>query len=642
MNGMVSSTFRLWRQLPAPAFFKLCSVLAGFQILVSFVVLLPLTVLYVLGLYISAGVSLWRLIRRDYVGVTDTEDGSAANLTPALNVVYSLAVIQGVVMACKAVLSTTERTIALDTGRRMKLDHQALASVEDHVRETRIGCETDPSSADGRNLVTFGLNLMESRSHDGFLSGVRIIGSILRRPLPNQDCRTYIDWKCRRWFLGQRLLAKQLLVASPSFRPVISKLLQTLGPRSPYNREMRVYAAMIVAHVAGEIHLKQFPGGIQCLSPLLCALEEEVGLLPKAYKRDQQMPSLYERDLLLETDERDWLLERKKLSWCGEMFMAIFRRGLNPELFWKETTRDKVAQGVGDHDEDALSDDSTELVLQGLEIFQKLADDDDNRRIICNTPGLVSKIMAPVMSNLQLTKKQEISHGAQAMNQEGSSPAMGSQARQNSIGRSLERSVGISAIGKVDQAPLGRRIVKGSLQMICLLVNAPGQVGSKLCREISDKKEAIRRLLRILDEGACSSTCDVELREGAIQILTQLSLEKSSGMDAVSKRSFIKKLIAIFTGGESGSSVRQSAGEAMEMVCLESENNVPIILITDQNIVDKLKEILLKANENKTCRISAAKILKRSCSYTKDGKCCLKEAQKEAMIDAMPKVGISC
>uniref|UniRef100_A0A0D9Y0A3 Uncharacterized protein n=1 Tax=Leersia perrieri TaxID=77586 RepID=A0A0D9Y0A3_9ORYZ len=686
------------------AFFRLCAILAFILTVMSLFMLLPLILLYVLGLYLSATLSLWRLIQRDYVGATT--NGSTTNLTPALIVVYSLTVIQCVIVIFKIALATTEETIAIDTARRMRFDCQAFASVRGHIRETKIGCEKDPSFADERNLVTFGLELIESRSHDNFLSGVRIIGGILRRPLPEP---------------GELRNIHQLEMPA-----------MVLG------------AASADETASGRVPILQ-----NC----------------EAYKRDQKLPGLYERDWLLETYERDWLLENHELSWFQDMSLAIFKRWENPVESWKKSSDDKQNDGEEDGD-DALTS-CTELVLQGLVIFQKLAGDEGNCRMIYNT----------------------------------------------------QDSVGIQAIGEKDQAPLACSIVKRSLQVMCNLVTAPGEVGKRLRAEVSNDKEAIRGLRRILE----CRTCDVELHKGAMQILTQLSLDGSSGMDsksigdfikqligiftvsrndisvrksageamkmlcskqesngeagsklsceisknkatisslqrvlecrtgnvelrkqaiqiltqlfldvssgmdADSKRNFIEKLIGLFVGGESGSSVRdvesgssvresiveamemlcleresdtltllrtnsnldvdqrkqaihiltrlsfdvspgmdaesrrnfvenlinifnssnsdnsvqQSAGEAMEMLCLESEKDFPIILSIrmDQNIVGKLQEILLRANEKKGCRISAAKILKRLCShYTKDGKCHLEDTQKEDMIRVMPKI----
>ncbi|KAF8776538.1 hypothetical protein HU200_003255 [Digitaria exilis] len=65
--------------------------LSALQLLVFAVILCPLAVFFVFGLYISAALSLWRLIEHDF---TNADGGS--NLKPALEVLYGLAVAQGI------------------------------------------------------------------------------------------------------------------------------------------------------------------------------------------------------------------------------------------------------------------------------------------------------------------------------------------------------------------------------------------------------------------------------------------------------------------------------------------------------------------------------------------------------------------
>ncbi|KAG2622192.1 hypothetical protein PVAP13_3NG277541 [Panicum virgatum] len=79
-------------------------ILAGVQGLVLCIVLCPLGVLYMLGLYISAGVSLWRLIEHDF------GNAGGANQKPALQVLYSLAVVQGVLFGYRTLHALMSRT----------------------------------------------------------------------------------------------------------------------------------------------------------------------------------------------------------------------------------------------------------------------------------------------------------------------------------------------------------------------------------------------------------------------------------------------------------------------------------------------------------------------------------------------------
>ena len=80
-------------------------VLLVVQMLVLGIVLCHLTVLNMLGMYLSSGISLWRLIQHDY----GNPDGGA-NLKPALNVLYSLAVAQGVVYGYRSIYDLVART----------------------------------------------------------------------------------------------------------------------------------------------------------------------------------------------------------------------------------------------------------------------------------------------------------------------------------------------------------------------------------------------------------------------------------------------------------------------------------------------------------------------------------------------------
>jgi hypothetical protein len=216
-------------------------------------VLCPLAVLYVLGLYFSAGISLWRLIQHDY----GNPDGGA-NLKPALNVLYSLAVAQGVVYSYRAIYDLAARTglvevVAKDYSLETDL-------VSEYLDETVAGCMKDPSFARGRNLVTYAVELlMESKSRYGYVSGVLIHGTF------TMNQRLY----------GQSGLIKQLLAKSASFSHVVQQLVETFGPTSPYSTEIRLQAASIVENVAGSVRLEQFPKGtmIECISSLLDTFE---------------------------------------------------------------------------------------------------------------------------------------------------------------------------------------------------------------------------------------------------------------------------------------------------------------------------------------------------------------------------------
>lgn len=114
-----------------------------------------------------------------------------------------------------------------------------------------------------------------------------------------------------------------------------------------------------------------------------------------------------------------------------------------------------------------------ELLLQGLLIIRKLAADENNCRVMSSTKGLLRKIMAPVTSDLL----HHIDHGAWS------------------------------------------DIVEKSLKVMRQLGSCPGETGRKLRREISNNKEAISTMERILQ---CDK-CEAELKEDLDSLMESLS-----------------------------------------------------------------------------------------------------------------------
>jgi hypothetical protein len=201
----------------------------------------PIAVLYLFGLYISAGISFWRLKQNDY----GNGDGME-KMKPALDVLYFLAVAQGVCFLYKSVHTLVVRR-GLEKEVAKKYSSLGTDLVSAYVEETMIGCMKNPSFASGRNLITYSVDLLlESKSHGCFSFGVRILVAVIG--------------------LDDRM---EVLTGLPSFNKVIQILLETLDPRSGYRLEIRKDAARVVADVAHIICLDQFPGGIWFISSLL-------------------------------------------------------------------------------------------------------------------------------------------------------------------------------------------------------------------------------------------------------------------------------------------------------------------------------------------------------------------------------------
>jgi hypothetical protein len=86
----------------------LLAALAVVQIVAFVVLLCPLVAAYMFGLFISSGIAVWRLIEHDY-GSNDREHG---NMKPALDVLYSLALLQNAIFCFKLLLGLAKGFIA--------------------------------------------------------------------------------------------------------------------------------------------------------------------------------------------------------------------------------------------------------------------------------------------------------------------------------------------------------------------------------------------------------------------------------------------------------------------------------------------------------------------------------------------------
>ncbi|BAT16584.1 Os12g0261300, partial [Oryza sativa Japonica Group] len=235
----------------------LARVLLVLQLVVLVVILSPLAVFYLFGLLITAGLSLWRLLQRDYGAGEE-----AANLAPALNVLYSLALVQGALFFYYFTSRLLGRRLANLVagvysfgGEGEEEDDGGRTSVVEYMRQTRNGCEKDPSSVRGRNLVTFAVTMMKESSSSSLSSGDYSSGARILDKLLSQA-----------WLREQHELIRQLVGSSTD---LMDKLLQTLRCTGTRDRGVREHAARIVAHLAGEITLARFPQGIRCIYSLL-------------------------------------------------------------------------------------------------------------------------------------------------------------------------------------------------------------------------------------------------------------------------------------------------------------------------------------------------------------------------------------
>lgn len=300
ISHMGYSFTRLWEAALSVALrnkdqYWLCSIRGMVRLLVFAILLWPLFALYMFGQFVSPWISLWRLcrtitVRHGYMS------GEKANLKPALLVLYSLALLQGVLFYYWAISASVEKKLVQQVAEAYEIDEEdkARESVLDYLRMIREGCEKDLSFARGRNLITYALDLMASNSQDNYLSAARILDTLIRQLKPTGDrqhgrIRRMVtsaspsdDITGTRFNLtvvnlpgrvvkSQQSLIKNMIGSTLS-SDAVKILVQMLDSKEEDGgkiSEMRLRAMRIVAHFASEIRLDRIMYGIRNICSLL-------------------------------------------------------------------------------------------------------------------------------------------------------------------------------------------------------------------------------------------------------------------------------------------------------------------------------------------------------------------------------------
>ncbi|CAN6374592.1 unnamed protein product [Urochloa humidicola] len=364
-------------------------------------------------------------------------------------------------------------------------------------------------------------------------------------------------------------------------RPKIQKLIDTVGWRGRGDsREMRECAAGIVAHLAGDIHLPQFPGALRCISSLL---------------QDQTTLTYWD------SDQQDGTDKRGAGGWINPIIWKALEA--NTLTYWDWNNY----QQVGDNS-DKKGGVCNKLILQGLEILERLASDHHNCSDICSAPGLLPKITAPLYSS------------------------------------TFSGDINIS-----DWA----NVVDAAFKVIYqLIIHAPQEISTRLRLEISSNQQAMSNLKGILDQGTetIGQETQEELLMRAMEILTELALDSSVDLTSETKENLIKKQLQIFLADQGTrepdsrtNPLIVTAGRTLVLLTGNSKTNSDFILKAcdsdslapltglpdDDNTValpievtidDKKNTVahlteLLDATNNITYRTIAAEILENICTH---------------------------
>ncbi|XP_052138630.1 uncharacterized protein LOC127757206 isoform X1 [Oryza glaberrima] len=614
------------------------------RVLVFTIVLCPLFLLYMFGLFVSPWISLWRLIQQDY-GVTAGDSSSKAHLQPALVVLYSLALFQGVLFYYRAISAWEEQKLVKDVADKYMFDTVSRSSVSDYLHEIKVGCENDPSFARGRNLITYAVKLMESTSPDGYLSGARILDTLIKfnrddasgSELPGQSMQIYN------------------MIGSASSSPILHNLVQMLDFKSAYDGEIRLRAARIVDHFAGEVRLDKILQGIRCVSSLL-ELEQ------KGFQNDHH---------------------------------SSFQEDDGDQLSFEEEDDHQISV----KEKDYYPKDYKQMQLTGMQILLKLSYDKNNLFLMSNTddPALINKIVALITSKGSLHKKQhnewsrmaelgvkilsrfmrfmygptksnnilwhEISTSSKAIGTLESilecdqcdsvlkkhairilkrifmdtSSAMGEGDRERFIGSLMDMSLHNSNGDFQNLAGVDLALKKQGLSILKEIYLNPSSIMGE-----GDRERFIGSLMDMFldnskgDFGNLPGE-DLDLKKQELSILKEICMDPSSFMGEGDREKFIGTLMDMFLHNSKGDLFEKLAGDDLVQICRRSGSSATIILRKyGHDIVDCIADTRSSVYSSMHRKI-AAKILNHLCSpYSTDEEHI--QNLKEAIIDLIPKV----
>lgn len=439
--------------------------------------------------------SAMRLLPMDY----GDADGTAANkskLRAALSIFYCLVLLQSLLFYYFLSISLDRHDRIRTVSDMCGLEDYGPKLIQRYYEDTKVQCDKDSDLPDDWNLMKFAVGLLEFGSRDDYLSGVRVLDTFVMKK---------IDFR-------MVLLSK---------RRSLQNLIMLLGWNRQGKREIRERAARIVAYLATDLHISQFPGALQCISSLLEASEQyydpavvhlpensERGLDREGHHlrsrspeqsehRDLRLPVVNvdqqgnQQDVNLSSSGRLKYRADKQTTWKNRVmrlsstYLPKFKD--IKEAWHKRTTNQRTKDRLfGDEDCYSFeSKGSKELVFQGLVILEKLTKNQGNCIEICRDEGL------PKMITESLNFPTLLRAGC-----------------DHTLMQTLIR----------------------SLRLLSRLITAPGNDSARLRHGVSCNREAVSNLVRVLEyqvEGV------QELQEQALEIVSAITFDVTKSMAIV-------------------------------------------------------------------------------------------------------------
>uniref|UniRef100_A0ACD5TEV2 Uncharacterized protein n=1 Tax=Avena sativa TaxID=4498 RepID=A0ACD5TEV2_AVESA len=494
------------------------------------------------------------------------DGGDTTNLVPSLAIFYVMVLGQRILYILPCILQVFSFILRRSLVRRAGLrgewgvesvDLYYLYAFEKHM-------EGGILSAKNISIITFAVESLKSDTPKMQLLGVQMLHSFLKK---------------------EPLKAMTISKLTDSTKTVTS-LLKMLGWTSQGQRDIRYFAAKVLAELAVSLRVLPTPGAIWQIASLLNTIhpmEIQSPLLHNYRQEAKQEAPIQDADRLT-PELKFW---KQMIVYClipvEEPSKLVDKQHSYILKCWKNITK---CYSVPEEDQSA---DHDLLPVLGMLTLERLANfDTENCMEISRAAGLISMIIEFTSNNR-------------------------------------------TDLTNINQTH--RAMLKGSsLKVLRRLTSTEGRSGVKLRHGISEHPFLLRNLAQILDDDDGSSQ---ELRELTAEILRNLAMDETTREEIGCFRVIIRSLMRAFLSRavtDSDELLQIVAGQALAVLATESPNNC--LAMSEEPGYVFIKELTTMIHIDRY-RYIAASLLRNMCVHARSK---LGKADLEELSHILPKV----
>lgn len=493
------------------------------------------------------GLALSRLTPQGYYGdderVDKTTLGDKANFVPSLNILYAMVLAQGILYIVACILEVfsfiLRRSLIHLAGFRGPLGVEHVDLYYAYAFEKCMrGVVLAPKKT---SLITFAIDSIESNSPKMQFYGVQMLHGFLKK---------------------EPLKIKAISKLTTSTKTVTT-VFNMLGWTSGGNKDIRSFAAKVVAELAKSIRIASIPGAMQLIASLLDTTHETEIKDPLLDTNSQ----VAKQDALVEQVRKD-RQNPARLKWWKQMAIYCLIPAEEPPRKDEQNSHRHVTE-CRSVPEDDPSTNHDLLPALGMLIIERLANFDlENWMEINGATCLISKIIEFASCRTKMTN-----------------------------------------IGETDQTML-----KGSsLKVLRRLTSTKGKFGVALRQKISEHPFLLSNIAEILDESKSSR----EDREVTAEIIRNLAMDGNTSAEIGHIRLIISRLMYAFlrqdapSSGDTEHLLRMIAGQALAVLAMESSNNCLVMLAEPGHVF--IRELTIMIHSESQYRYAAASLLRDMC-----------------------------